>query len=1211
MTKVNLPTMPPKKAPTKTPTKASGKRPHAATETAAASGSEQSPAKKAKVVDTDLVRRQINAAIRDNPPGVRLVPTSGLDMTPLLAGYLNLPDTKALREYIAEVSEMKIYQDWKEARMVGFGVNGFNDKTTWSVKTLLKFASDPAFVDFSDFLGGIPLDLTLWPPHDTTRGYATWLVAMQNIIQERRELFTSTAREESDKETLASIHLEDWHRAYHVLRVMWREKNASRRALKDPNSSKVQTKPAETPLFYTDADLRHAGTKEAATLTAGNEELERYLADEERDQAMLAEELEEEEAIGEESESEQTEEERKAAEEAVFGLFEGTFKNVPTKLEDINKKNWMPQLDGLARGRLLAHIGKSAKVLWPLDVELRAEQVPKPSHPVEGEDGQPEGSRPEAGQDVGQFAEDAVHQADVEGTAQEREMDRGEREKFWELQRTMNNVSSNPVSYAECCAGLGLDPRHPMIGKLLLKPWQVSGAWWTLWQWRYGLGSMLLSDDVGLGKTITTLAALQLGLDLVKTSAKLNAVNLNRDLALKPPYKPTLVVCPASAFTVWKEELTHFPGLSLHLWVGSIQKAEVTDRYRTLGTRSDAVLELANKFEDSDPAAAGHIILTTYQTFHSRSLRFEDVETPSKKGKGREVIGQSKSSDDQDEDIDNDDDDDEPELSEEQLRRLKTLLPGVFGIIIADESHKLKSVRTRTHQAVLLTCPTNILMISATPTINRPVDLYGTLSLIWRFLRREWFIDRPEEAEDSPLSELDEFQEAFEGFDKLTSVNLVDFRGYLPYLYPKSFLAIANREKQLSTATAVGLLPIILTLIQLRRVKGQQIEVMGDMVTIGQDIPPYRVTTVELEMSIAEYKAYLAAHEKLVPRLSAGSFEDGAEPVRNEGRMNMAVHRLLSHICMHPGLDAFAKTKKASTQNVVTWNDREDYGYGFFHRLTRLDESAPVYRERVGAAISVSARSVKLQWLAGKVFDVCVSAQENLIVFVAWPVTQWLVEMFLTTVGVPVLSIRAAHTRAQRSETQEAFNNASTVGHVLITSLKCGATSMNLQKNCSTVVFLDVADSANIAAQAIGRVHRIGQTKVQEVYIVTKNHSYDQKVQAHAARKMYGQIAGQSDLTITGPEFEAAREEASNRKQEEDGSSDASVDADSEIDHDKDAIIEIARDRKVMKLYMATFGQRSPRQDWDDIRDLSAKDSLSSEAVTDRMIKREFPTHLS
>jgi hypothetical protein len=151
---------------------------------------------------------------------------------------------------------------------------------------------------------------------------------------------------------------------------------------------------------------------------------------------------------------------------------------------------------------------------------------------------------------------------------------------------------------------------------------------------------------------------------------------------------------------------------------------------------------------------------------------------------------------------------------------------------------------------------------------------------------------------------------------------------------------ITNRERQLSTSTAAKILPLVLSLIQLRRVKGQEIDVLGEKAVIGGDIPPYRVTTVELEMRREEYHRYLAIHGRLPNWLSAGGSEGEGEGASTEGHIDMASHRLLSHACVHTGLDHFRKNKKATTAKVVPWNERKDYGYAFFHRLTRMDQCA-------------------------------------------------------------------------------------------------------------------------------------------------------------------------------------------------------------------------------------------------------------------------------
>lgn len=140
-------------------------------------------------------------------------------------------------------------------------------------------------------------------------------------------------------------------------------------------------------------------------------------------------------------------------------------------------------------------------------------------------------------------------------------------------------------------------------------------------------------------------------------------------------------------------------------------------------------------------------------------------------------------------------------------------------------------------------------------------------------------------------------------------------------------------KKQLSTATAVNLLPVILQTIQLRRVKGEVIRLNAGNVIIRAAIPPYTVTTAELEMSAAEAQRYAVIHLKA---LSAGC-KGGAAMCEvsgvKGGTMDMRAHRRLCHAVVHTGLDNFLKVKRVTTAKIATWNDRADYRYSYSHRL--------------------------------------------------------------------------------------------------------------------------------------------------------------------------------------------------------------------------------------------------------------------------------------
>ena len=59
-----------------------------------------------------------------------------------------------------------------------------------------------------------------------------------------------------------------------------------------------------------------------------------------------------------------------------------------------------------------------------------------------------------------------------------------------------------------------------------------------------------------------------------------------------------------------------------------------------------------------------------------------------------------------------------------------------------------------------------------------------------------------------------------------------------------------------------------------------------------------------------------------------------------------------------------------------------------------------------------------------------------------------------------VLSIRAKHLLPEREVAVAAFNDPNNLFQVLVTSVKVSATSLNLQKDCADVIFVDVPSNA-------------------------------------------------------------------------------------------------------------------------------------------------------
>jgi hypothetical protein len=66
------------------------------------------------------------------------------------------------------------------------------------------------------------------------------------------------------------------------------------------------------------------------------------------------------------------------------------------------------------------------------------------------------------------------------------------------------------------------------------------------------------------------------------------------------------------------------------------------------------------------------------------------------------------------------------------------------------------------------------------------------------------------------------------------------------------------------------------------------------------------------------------------------------------------------------------------------------------------------------------------------------------LLFIHWPMVMWLVEMFLDSIRVNYVIIRATMTDGARREAAERFISANSSCDVLLTSYQCSAHGLNL-----------------------------------------------------------------------------------------------------------------------------------------------------------------------
>ncbi len=109
-----------------------------------------------------------------------------------------------------------------------------------------------------------------------------------------------------------------------------------------------------------------------------------------------------------------------------------------------------------------------------------------------------------------------------------------------EVKRLMSNMTGEKSSRA---------PRKAKALTAKLREYQRSGFAW-LWQLHKNQMTGILADDMGLGKTVQAIAL------LTKAKEQEGAA-------------PTLIVCPTSVVSVWKQEVAKWaPSLSILMWYG-------------------------------------------------------------------------------------------------------------------------------------------------------------------------------------------------------------------------------------------------------------------------------------------------------------------------------------------------------------------------------------------------------------------------------------------------------------------------------------------------------------------------------------------------------------------------------------------------------------------------------------------------------------------
>lgn len=121
------------------------------------------------------------------------------------------------------------------------------------------------------------------------------------------------------------------------------------------------------------------------------------------------------------------------------------------------------------------------------------------------------------------------------------------------------------------------------------------------------------------------------------------------------------------------------------------------------------------------------------------------------------------------------------------------------------------------------------------------------------------------------------------------------------------------------------------------------------------------------------------------------------------------------------------------------------------------------------------------------------------------------------------MSILANHKAEDRRRTIELFNDPNHDVDVLLTGFRIGSYGINFHHACCKMIIVEYPTSIDILLHVFGRIHRLGQTKVQEIVILFLEGSFDVWVRTTMTEKFLSKLVAEGNFT-TDDEKEMVKE---------------------------------------------------------------------------------------
>ncbi len=158
----------------------------------------------------------------------------------------------------------------------------------------------------------------------------------------------------------------------------------------------------------------------------------------------------------------------------------------------------------------------------------------------------------------------------------------------------------------------------------------------------------------------------------------------------------------------------------IRYFMSSFEKSFIEKKNRVLDVSCNDLKDFIDFLDANNSITAITIVLTSYNTWLARTLYVKGETTDLTFRKRIRRLNEDE----------NDDDSSDDEMNEKEYMNQKSRCAGLFDRVICDEAHRLKTIRSKSSRAIALLDVPHLLLLTATPMMNKPSDLAELLSLL-------------------------------------------------------------------------------------------------------------------------------------------------------------------------------------------------------------------------------------------------------------------------------------------------------------------------------------------------------------------------------------------------------------------------------------------------------------------------------------------------